>query len=61
MSQQGWEPPDAYPECSKVVVSERNSRYARWDFVPSECEQSGDGFGIARRDNSGQWRDVYQA
>jgi hypothetical protein len=52
----------APPDCSKVVVSERRSRYARWDFVPSDsCEPTGNGFGIARRDDSGQWRDFYQA
>ena len=53
--------PDSSPECSKVVVSERDPRYARWDFVPSACDPTADGFGIARRDESGRWRDVYQA
>jgi len=48
--------------CSAVIVSERSSRYARWEFVPSDtCEPQSNGFGIARRDDSGMWRDVYQA
>ena len=48
--------------CSKVIVSERDSRYARWDFVASEfCEPTSNGFGIARRDDGGGWSDVYQA
>ncbi len=50
------------PECSEVVVSERDSRYARWRFtVSSDCEPLGDGFGIARRDDNGAWHDIYQA
>jgi len=50
------------PECSKVVVSERSDRYARWHFAISEgCEPTADGFGIARRDDAGRWRNVYQA
>lgn len=50
------------PECSEIVVSERDSRYARWRFtVSDECEPLGDGFGIARRDDNGAWHDVYQA
>jgi hypothetical protein len=50
------------PDCSEVIVSERNPEYARWDFVPSDtCQALGNGFGIARRDTSGQWRDFYQA
>src|SRR5215210_4693261 len=51
-----------YPECSEVVVSERDPRYARWDFVPGDtCEPTGNGFGIARRGANGVWRDYYQA
>ncbi len=48
--------------CSQVAVSERDPRYARWDLAPSAvCEPIGNGFGIARRDEAGAWRDVYQA
>jgi len=53
---------DATADCSNVIVSERSSRYARWDFVPSTtCDPTSNGFGVARRDESGSWRDVYQA
>ncbi len=53
---------EATPDCSKVIVSERNSRYARWDFLPGgACEPTSNGFGITRRDDGGKWRDVYQA
>ncbi len=49
------------PDCSQVTVSERDGRYARWDFAASEsCEPTGNGFGIARR-GDGTWADVYQA
>ncbi len=49
-------------ECSQVVVSERDPRYARWDFAPSEaCEPTSNGFGVALRGDDGTWRDVYQA
>jgi hypothetical protein len=49
-------------ECSKVTVSTVDARFARWDFAPSEtCEQTSNGFGIARQYTDGQWRDVYQA
>ena len=52
----------ATPDCSRVIVSERSSRYARWEFVASDtCEPTSNGFGIARRDDSSTWRDVYQA
>ncbi len=50
------------PDCSQVTVSERDGRYARWDFVASEtCEPAGNGFGVARRGDDGKWVDVYQA
>ena len=50
------------PECSTVFVSERSNRYARWQFAISEgCQPTADGFGIARRDDAGLWRNVYQA
>ncbi len=53
---------DASPECSRVVISDVSPRYARWQLTPSlSCEQTIDGFAIARRDDTGRWRDVYQA
>src|SRR3712207_9591328 len=48
------------PECSIVEVSERNPRYARWDVDLDACEPVGNGFGIARQDETGAWQDVYQ-
>jgi hypothetical protein len=49
----------ASPACSKVIVSERDPRYARWDFDPIDetCDFPGLDFGVARRDGTG-WRDV---
>lgn len=50
------------PECTALVVSDRDPTYARLDFVPSvSCEQTSNGFGIARRNSTGRYVDVYQA
>src|SRR4051812_5369002 len=49
------------PACSQGLISDRDSSYARWDYVFNEgCEPFGDAFAIAHLGDDGQWRDIFQ-